>query len=86
MEKVIDNKGFKLILIFKEVNDICANDKNHKQKEKVMKLTKVCNKMVEKAKNTGDESFVRGVIYGIPVEEKVGGFEVKHKRWRSYWH
>ena len=27
--------------------------------------------MVEKAKNTGDKSFVRRVIYGIPVEEKL---------------
>lgn len=47
------------------------------QRKKVMKLTKVCNKVVEIAKKTGDGRFARGVIYG----RKVGGFEGKHKRW-----
>ena len=37
--------------------------KDKKQRETEMKLTK----MVDKAKKTGDEPFVRGVIYGGKV-------------------
>ncbi len=34
-------------------------------------MTKVCGKEVEKVKKTGDGPFMKGVIYGIPVEEKL---------------
>lgn len=37
-----------------------------------MKLTSVCDKVVEKAKKTSDGPFVRGVICGVPVEEVIG--------------
>ena len=45
--------------------------KDEEQRKKVMKLIKVWNKMVEKAKKTGDGPFVRAVMYGVSVEEKL---------------
>ena len=42
---------------------------SEEQREKVLKLTKVCNRLVESTRKVGGGrgAFLRGVIYGIPV-------------------
>lgn len=99
--RIVGNVGFKVILRFKEGNDIrkvspvaltrglkekvgdilmakvladgglLIKCKDEEQREKAMKLKRVCNMVVESAKKINDGSFVRGVIFGIPVEERV---------------
>lgn len=63
------------ILMAKVLGDGGLLIKDEKQREKVMKMAKVCGKVVEKAKKTGDGPFMKGVIYSIPVEEKLEDFK-----------
>ena len=62
------------ILFVRVLNDgaLLIKCKTEGQREKALKLNKVCNKMVENIKKVGEGqgSFVRGVIYGIPVEDE----------------